>query len=54
MTDLLTIREVCEVLKISRRQLQRIRHRLPPAVMLGNHSPRWRLSDIENWIKKAA
>lgn len=57
MTDLLTIREVCEVLKISRRHFDNIRHRLPSPVILGPRTLRWRPADLEKWLqsqKKAA
>lgn len=50
--DLLTIEEVCDILKVSRSVLYLMRRKGegPPAIMVG-HRLRYRRPDLDRWIK---
>ena len=49
--DLLTVTEVCDVLKVSRSALYALRYRgeAPPAIKVGRQL-RWRRTDLDRWI----
>ena len=55
MTELLTVKEVTQALKISRGNVYRMVDdgRLPPpSYALGVRSPRWRKDELEAWIDR--
>jgi predicted DNA-binding transcriptional regulator AlpA len=50
---LLTVRQVCACIGVSRTAFWRIRREdtsFPKAIMLGAFSPRFRLVDLERWL----
>jgi len=49
--ELLTIQDLTQRLKISRRQLERLRHEGLPCVMIKS-TPRFEYSAVLNWLKK--
>lgn len=51
--ELLSVREVAKLLKISGRQVYALQARgaIPPAVKLGG-STRWRRDDLERWLSE--
>lgn len=53
MKLLLTLEELCEVLKVAPRTIQfwQSRGRIPSCIRLGR-SPRWRVDEIEQWVAR--
>lgn len=53
VTDLLTVGDVAEKLKVTVRQIWRLHNerRLPGPLHIGKGSTRWRVGDIDRWIK---
>lgn len=49
-SELMTIKDVCDLLRISRRQFDNIRHRLPPPIVLGPRTLRWRREVLDEWL----
>jgi predicted DNA-binding transcriptional regulator AlpA len=50
---LLAIRDLCRILGVDRRTIERMRSagRLPkPTLLVGNRSPRWSAESIREWI----
>ena len=51
LDPLLTREDLAEYLRVSVRQVEAMRHELPAPLRIGR-LPRWRASDIAEWVRK--
>ena len=51
LDPLLTREDLAEYLKVSPRQVDAMRHELPAPIRVGR-LPRWRASDIAEWVSR--
>ena len=51
LDPLLTREDLAEYLKVSPRQVDAMRHELPAPIRVGR-LPRWRASDIAEWVRQ--
>lgn len=51
---LLTARQLAALLQIDARTLRQLRHEgaVPPPIMVGGRSPRWKRATIEEWLAR--